>query len=354
MRVCFISLEYFGWGKYGGIGKATRDIASGLVTKGVDVSVVVPLGVGQRNIEFVDGVDVHGFPFSRYPFIGHTFRRINADIYHNQDPFLGTLLAKRFCPKAIHLLTCQNPKTSEDWEKVNQFYPTRRLLYNRFIEPYVSKCITELDHVYCHARYTIEKTQRLYSLTYEPSFLPNPVIVPDKIPLKSSVPTVLFLGRFDGEKNPEGFLRLAEKFPEVKFIAAGSTRNQSLDRFLREKYAGVENLLMPGFLDGLEKERVLNESWVLVNTSVSECLPVSFLESAAHGCSILSFHDPDGLASMFGLHVANDGLIEGLTWLLEDDRWKKRGKRGYDYVRKNHELGKVVDLHLDEYKKWVG
>ena len=46
MWVCFISLEYFGWGKYGGIGKATRDIASGLAERGVDVSVVVPLGVG--------------------------------------------------------------------------------------------------------------------------------------------------------------------------------------------------------------------------------------------------------------------------------------------------------------------
>ena len=354
MRVCFISLEYFGWGKYGGIGKATRDIASGLVQRGVDVSVVVPLGVDQRNIESVDGVDVYGFPLSGYPFIGRIFRRINANIYHSQDPTLGTWIAKNSCTEAIHLLTCQNPKSSEDWKKVNKFYPTRRLIYNQLIEPHITKSIKKLDHVYCHARYTIEKTRRLFDLPYEPSYLPNPVFVPNNLPLKSSVPTILFLGRFDGEKNPEGFLRLAEKFPEIKFIAAGSTRNLSLDQRLRRRYAGVGNLSMPGFLDGMDKERVLNASWVLVNTSVSECLPVSFLEAAAHGCSILSPHDPDGFASMFGLHVSHMGLRDGLAWLLEDERWKKRAARGYEYVRENHELTKVVQLHLDEYRKWMG
>ena len=83
MRVCFISLEYFGWGKYGGIGKATRDIASGLAERGVDISVLVPLGVGQSDFESVDGVDVYGFPFSKYPFIGGMLRDIGADVYHS-------------------------------------------------------------------------------------------------------------------------------------------------------------------------------------------------------------------------------------------------------------------------------
>ena len=151
MRVCLIALEYFGWGKYGGIGRATRDIASGLVERGVEVSVVVPLGVDQRRVEFIDGVEVHGFPLSAYPFIGGLLRDVDADVYHSQGHTFGTWLAKRYCPESVHLLTCQNPKSSEDWEKVNQFYPTRRLLYNRFIEPHVKRCVKQLVHVYCHA-----------------------------------------------------------------------------------------------------------------------------------------------------------------------------------------------------------
>jgi len=83
---------------------------------------------------------------------------------------------------------------------------------------------------------------------------------------------------------------------------------------------------------------------------VSECLPVSFLEAAAHGCAILSFHDPDGFASNFGYHVVDGDLDEGLRCLLEDDAWRERGGRGFAYVTDVHELNRVIDLHLDAYE----
>ena len=106
MHVCFIALEYFNWGKYGGIGKATKDITNGLTKQRLKVSVVVPLGPGQRSYECVDGVDVYGFPLIEYPFIGGLLKGIDADIYHSQDPTLGTWLAKKTCMSRVHLLTC--------------------------------------------------------------------------------------------------------------------------------------------------------------------------------------------------------------------------------------------------------
>ncbi|MCW4013774.1 MAG: glycosyltransferase family 4 protein [Candidatus Bathyarchaeota archaeon] len=350
MHVCFIALEYFAWGKYGGIGKATRDIASELVKRGEQVSAVVPLGSGQSRCENIDGVDVYGFPMAEYPLIGGLLRRIEADIYHSQDLSLGTWLAKKACLGA-HLLTCQNPKTSEDWEKVNRFYPLRRRIYNTVVDPRVRQCVKNLNHVYCQAKYTIEKTRDMYGLDYSPTFLPNPVKVPSKIPEKTEIPKVLFLGRFDGEKDPECFMRLAKEFHDVNFIAAGASHDPLSDERIRSKYSGVNNLSLPGFINGNEKEKMLSESWILVNTSVSECLPVSFLEAAAHGCSILSPHDPDGFASSFGFHISKHDLYTGLKQLLEDDAWRKKGTLGYDYVKKTHEIQHVIDLHLKEYKK---
>lgn len=229
----------------------------------------------------------------------------------------------------------------------------RRLVYNRLLEPKVRKCVKELDHVYCHARYTIGKAKKLFELDYEPGFLPNPVVVPESLPVKSGSPTVLFLGRFDGEKNPEAFMRLAQSFPEVQFIAAGASHDKEFDNLLRTRYADVENLSLPGFIDREEKNRALDDAWVLVNTSISECLPVSFLEAAAHGCSILCPHDPDGFASSFGLHTTHEKLVTGLSWLLEDERWRERGREGYEYVKEHHEAGKVVKMHLGEYRRWL-
>lgn len=350
MHVCFIALEYFAWGKYGGIGKATRDIASALVKRGVRVSVVVPIGVDQLSYEYIDGVDVYGFFLMEYHLIGGLLRGIDADVYHSQDLSLGTWLAKKNC-LGVHLLTCQNPKTSDDWTKVNRFYSLRRRIYNKMVDPQVRKCVKTLDHVYCQAKYTLEKARDLYGLNYTPTFLPNLVEVPKKIPEKSDTPTVLFLGRFDGEKDPECFMRLALEFPDVRFVAAGASHDSVFDESIRTRYESVENLSLPGFIDGEEKNRFLDESWVLVNTSISECLPVSFLEAAAHGCSILSPHDPDGFASSFGFHTSKHGLSTGLKHLLTDETWRKKGAQGYRYVKKTHEMQHVIDLHLKEYTK---
>jgi glycosyltransferase involved in cell wall biosynthesis len=102
------------------------------------------------------------------------------------------------------------------------------------------------------------------------------------IPRKSGEPTVCFLGRFDGEKRPELFLELAERFPGVRFVAMGRANDESMDRALRRRYGGSTNVEMPGFISGDAKRHVLDEAWILVNTSVSEGFPVSFLEAAAH------------------------------------------------------------------------
>ncbi len=354
MNICLIALEYFNWRKYGGIGKATRDIATGLAQRGHKISVIVPLGRGQQRYEKIDTVNIYGFPLIEYPFIGELLRRIDADIYHSQDPTIGTWLAKSACSNRVHLLTCQNPKTSDDWGKVIRFYPMRRRLYNSLIEPRVTACVKELNHVYCQTKYTIKKARQIFNLEYDPTFLPNPVEVPDNLPSKSVDPTVLFLGRFDGEKNPERYMQLAEKFPDVTFIAAGASHNQEYDGFLRVKYGGLNNLILPGFVDGVDKNRLLDDSWILVNTSVSECLPVSYLEATAHGCAILSPHDPDGFASCFGKHIPVDRLDEGLSWLLEDERWRERGLKGFNYVREHHEMKKVIDQHIAEYKEKMG
>ncbi len=102
-----------------------------------------------------------------------------------------------------------------------------------------------------------------------------------------------------------------------------------------------------------EKEFLLNGSWVLVNTSVSECLPVSFLEAAAHGCAILSPHDSDGFASRFGFLV-RDNYEDGLEWLLSEDNWKLRGEKGREYVSEYHEHGAVIDRHIEIYRRLLG
>jgi len=349
LSVCFVATELFAWGRYGGFGKCTRTLGAELSKRGVRVSVVVPRGSEQRPVEALDGMTVLSFPIYRYPFTGNLYRRCDADIYHSEEPSWGSKIALKAMPHRRHMVTSQNPKTKEDWRRVNRFYPLRRRVFNALFDGVLKETVRRMDAVYCQARYIIPKVKELYGLTETPGFLPNPVEVPKRRPEKAEEPTACFLGRFDGEKRPELFFELARRFPQVRFIALGRAHSEERDRRLRRAYGDVPNLEMPGFATGAEKQRVLERSWVLVNTSVSECLPVSFLEAAAHRCAILSFHNPDGFASEFGYHVTDGDLDKGLRFLLEDDRWRERGEKGYAYVSEVHELGRVVDRHLDAY-----
>jgi glycosyltransferase involved in cell wall biosynthesis len=169
---------------------------------------------------------------------------------------------------------------------------------------------------------------------------------------KSERPTVCYLARWDRRTRPELFLELAGKFPDVRFIAFGVSRDPEYERRLKQRYAGLPNLELPGYVDQFGSDavsRALSESWVLVNTSAREGLPNAFLEAAAHGCAILSEVDPDGFASRFGERVTDGDFAAGLERLLSQDRWRLGGERAREHILSRFELNRAVQRHLELY-----
>jgi len=185
------------------------------------------------------------------------------------------------------------------------------------------------------------------------AFLATPVVIPPRV-AKALVPTVGFLARWDRVKRPELFLDLAAQFPDVRFIGAGFSKDPQWDRYLRAKYSGLPNLVMPGFVDQFTSSlhsQILEESWVMVNTSVKEAMPNAFLEAAAHRCAILAGVDPDGFASQFGYYAEDKDFSKGLRFLLEGQRWRERGERGFAHVSRVFETTKAIDDHLRAYER---
>lgn len=82
-------------------------------------------------------------------------------------------------------------------------------------------------------------------------------------------------------------------------------------------------------------------------------MPVSFLEASAYKCAILSSNNPDGFAENFGYHTKDGNYEEGLRLLLQNDRWRESGIKGYEYVKETHELNRVIDRHVEMYKEIV-
>ncbi len=364
MRVCLIATELAGHSKrYGGFGVLTRDIAKGLTERGLEVYVVVCRQHGQKPIV----VDKEGFIVVSYPSPLYTgirrakrfkslFELIDADIYHSEEPSVGTSLAIKAMPHKKHIITFQDPRSIKDWKKQWKDYSKMDVLKFKISYYFsVKKYVKKADALFCQAKYIIPKAMKIYNLRRTPKFLPNPVKIPSKVIKKNAHPTVCFLGRWDKIKNPELFFELAKNFPEVKFIAAGACRSDpQRDRMLREKYKKVKNLKMLGWVNEDEKAKILEESWIMINTSFKESLPISFIEASAYKCAILSYVNPEDFPKNFGYRAEKVDIEEyskGLRFLLENNRWKILGIRGYEYVKNTFEYSKVIDKHIKIYEE---
>lgn len=357
MRVCLISVEIFAWGKYGGFGRATRVIGRELVKRGVEVFAVVPQRQGQGPIEILDGITVLAFNPTRPLSAAALFRQCNADVYHSQEPSFGTYLARRVMPTRKHVVTLRDPRELVDW-LTELRYPTLsrlQVVANYLYEDnlLVRRAVRRADRLFCAAEFLGPKVARKYHLPVEPGLLPTPVSVPDEV-RKAERPTVCYLARWARRKRPELFLELAWQFPELRFIAIGSSRDAEFDQQVRTRYADLPNLEMTGHLDPFGPSRlstVLSQSWIMVNTASREGMPNAFLEAGAHGCAVLSAVDPGGFTSRFGFRVRNDDFAGGLRELLRGGRWRENGERARAYVRSTYEMELAIDKHLSVYQE---
>jgi glycosyltransferase involved in cell wall biosynthesis len=358
MKICFICTEIFAWDKFGGFGRVTRTIGRELVKRGIEICAVVPRQKVQESYEILDGMKVFGFSKSN-PFTAEEILvKCNADIYHSEEPSFITYLAMKILPEKIHLVTSRDPRTITDW-KLEFLYPSANILQvftnfifeNNFL---VSRAVRKAAKVFYTAKFLEEKVKQKYRLIKPADFLPTPIWIPQKKIIKSDSPLVCFIARIDRRKRPEIFFRLAKIFPEIKFIVVGKSRSINFENSLRKKYENLKNLEITGFINQFENNRIseiLEKSWVLVNPSVREGLPNSFLEALAHKCAILSSVNPENIVEKFGFYVKDDDFAAGLNNLLTNNNWKKKGEDGQRYVIENYELDYTIEKHIKIYKE---
>ena len=356
MHVCLTCIELFGDSIYGGFGRATRFIGRELAERGVQVSIVVP----RRSPVHPDRYELDGIPVYQYradrPWQAvRIFRQLDADVYHSQDTSLGTALARVAKPGAAHVVTFRDPMDRAEWQVESAYARMPKLgwaLYRNFItNPFIAIAVRKADGLYCAAEFLIPKATELYGLRRSPRFLPSPVDLPDA-GSKAERATVCYMGRWEGRKRVELFFELARECPDVDFIAVGAARDPERDRALRRRYGSIPNLHMTGVLDQFatpEWGDVLGRSWILANTSAREGLPTAFIEAAAHRCAILSFADPDGFATRFGVQAQEGQLETGLRELLRDDRWRALGETGRMHVEQVFSIEHAIDAHLQAY-----
>lgn len=360
MKVCIIASQITGFGKIGGFGSMTRKLAESLSQQHIEVVIAVPKRKEQHSIERFEGFTVIGLtPIQLLQ--RRTYKKINADIYHSQNPNLMTLVAQFAEPSKVHIITCRDPRNLRDWLTEFRYatWQTRLRIpfYYLFEESLlVSWAVRRADVVGCPAHHLKKKITKMHGLKKKTLLLPNLETIPSSIPEKAERPTICFIGRLDKRKRPELFIQLAHHFPHVQFNIIGRSDEKDRQIALEQSAVHLDNITMHGFIDKFassELYNILNKSWILVNTSIREGLPLTFIEAAGRGCAILSKVNPDHFASQFGFCARNDNFIEGLHYLLEQNRWKDGGQKAFEYVRKIYDDNSAVQYHVALYKKAI-
>jgi glycosyltransferase involved in cell wall biosynthesis len=177
------------------------------------------------------------------------------------------------------------------------------------------------------------------------AFLPNPVEPVAAEGHRTDRPSVAFLARLDPVKRPWVFVELARRLPRVDFLMLGQSHFTGPGSWSPPARM-PPNVRLLGHVDGPEKTRILSAAWMLVNPSIHDGLPISFLEALHCGTPIVSCHDPEGVTSRFGIDVgrwdgsgmdALDAFASGIERLLDDEDLRlELGAAGRDWARANH------------------
>ena len=368
MRICFVASEFFAYGAYGGYGRLVRTLCKGLAARGIETYALIrrctPEAVAdQPEVEMIDETRVIALPKGYFGRCRRRdlFRMPAADLYISMDPRFDSWLAMRANPASKHAILFGDPYPfREKWaimaqDPANRSFLKKWITWAQFegLQIFARRAVHGADGLFAHGLTVADRAAALYGLPKPPGFLPNPIDIPEGPIEKAAQPTVLFLARWDLQKRPEIFFALARKFPEARFVGAGAATDPARDAELRAQFAGIPNVVMPGRIVGEEKDRWLRESWILINTSIREGMPLSYQEALSYGCALLAPINADRLPEQFGHHVEGEAYQAGLHGLIEGDRWRTLGEAGREYMTRVHGFENAIEANLRAYQDLI-
>ena len=250
------------------------------------------------------------------------------------------------------IMWIQDPRPSYDWEEIKTVprsneYDSYLNYYKKWegkISKLLNKLLEENRLVLISQGYFLkEKAIDLYNFpkNIEIEYFPNPVEIKDNFSIEEKKESVIFLGRLVAVKRPWIYFELAKLLPKYTFYVCGQGEEV---RDIIEKYKDIKNLKFMGHVSGEEKDRLLREAKVLVNTSIHEAIPVSFLEAISYGLSIVSCQNPDDITKKYG-YFTGVTLGEGYGNIQEFKLGVEECLKNYNFLEKKEAIEKIRQNH---------
>jgi len=189
--------------------------------------------------------------------------------------------------------------------------------------------------------------------------LPNPVEI--EFDYKLNEPPkenkIIFLGRLEAQKRVWIVCEIAKRMPQYEFYVLGATgkgRDEAANAKTLEPYRNpdgsskIKNLHFTGHVDGEVKNNHIKTAKLVLNTSIWEGIPVSWLEALSYGTLVVSAFERDNIVGRFGAFVGEvmgDGTDEATLnrfaeaiefWITHEVERNATAQQAIQFVRERH------------------
>ena len=363
IHVALLIDEFFGGAgtAFGGYGALARKYIAKYIPND-DIEMDVLLGAGGHRFRprkyHVDNVNLYRLP-RRHWASRRFLRRKNYDIYLSIELTTDWVLRHEPDTTKKLILWIQDPRPKYEWDEIE----TMTLMpepnyYNQNIYDLVNELYHDGRVRFVSQGYFLnQKAIDLYKLApdVEIQYMPTPVELDSEFNVEKykKKNMIIFLGRLEDVKRGWLFCETAKRVPEYEFYVLGkiNTHKANTAAFWKQ-YQNIPNLHFAGHVDGEMKNQFLKDAKILVNTSVHEALPVSFLEALSYGCTLVSNRNPDSLTEKFGIWVGDvlgngfesiDLYADAVRKLMTDDKLRsKLAQAGRKYVEQVHNIPRFV------------
>lgn len=373
IKVGLIIDEFFGGAEttFGGYGFLARKyIAKYIPNENVQIDVL--LGRGKKFFlakKFhEDDVDLYKLPRNRF-FAKRWLKKQNYDIYLSIELVHSYVLENEPRKDKKLILWVQDPRPQYEWDEI----ATMTLVPEKC---YYDQKIYDLVHHWnennrvqfiSQGHFLNQKAKDLYNLPdhTDIQYLPNPIKTDDSFDIKTyqKEKKIIFLGRLEDVKRGWIFCEIAKQMPEYEFQVLGKTNIlKSETNSIFDAYKNIPNLHFVGHVEDEVKEKYMKDAKILVNTSIHEALPISFLEALSYGTVLVSNRNPEDLTEKFGIWVGDvlgDGFdkidlyVNAIKELMENDELRsQKSINAIEYIKENHSIDSFIkDMRNLIYKE---
>lgn len=368
MKIGLIVDEYFGGAgtAFGGYGFLARHLIAKHLSKFCEIDVLLGKSDSYRftaERHIIDNINVYRLP-KRAWFAQKWLAIKNYDAYLSIELTDDYVLKNEKNKNKKLVLWIQDPRPMYEWDEINTVKLfTETCYYNQAIYDLVHDWYKQgRVRFISQAHFLNQKAIDLYSLdrNIDITYLPNPIEIDEEFDIKKHQKQnkIIFLGRLESVKRGWLFCEIAKRLPEYQFYVLGQTfRESDRNKEIFAQYQQIPNLHFVGHVEGDEKTEFLKDAKILVNTSIHEALPISFLEALSYGTLIVSNRNPDDLTAKFGVYVGNvlgDGFnkvdlyVSAIQKLMGDEQaMQDLSLQAIEYIKAVHNIKSFQKNILD-------